>query len=86
MGRLPTALRFVGDGSVGTWLAATYNATVSTPARLRTREEIAALCARTELVPPGLERATDWKPPAGWTPDRSDPAAAVLLGAVARIP
>jgi SAM-dependent methyltransferase len=67
-------------------LAKTYNATVRNPARLRTREEIAALFAGTEVVRPGLVRASDWHPPAGYRPDHADQAAAVLLGAVARIP
>ncbi|GAA5151288.1 MULTISPECIES: SAM-dependent methyltransferase [Amycolatopsis] len=67
-------------------LAASYNKTVETPARLRTREEILALFARTELVPPGLGRATDWHPAPGHRTERDDQAAAVLLGGVARIP
>ncbi|WP_236787901.1 SAM-dependent methyltransferase [Amycolatopsis sp. GM8] len=67
-------------------LAKTYNAVVQQTAHLRTRDQITDLFAGTELIHPGLVRATDWQPPQGYQPDLSDQAAAVILGGVARIP
>jgi hypothetical protein len=67
-------------------LAKAYNATVKNTARLRTRDEVAALFAGTELVPPGLGLATHWKPPPQYRPGHDDEASEVLLGAVARVP
>ena len=63
-----------------------YNANVRQNVTTRTREEVGALFAGTELVPPGLLLATHWNPPRGYTPAPDDQASAVLLGAVGRVP
>jgi SAM-dependent methyltransferase len=64
-----------------------YNAMVQQSGKYRTRDEIAALFAGTDLVPPGLTQAAAWRParPRARSQDE-DEASAVLLGGVGRVP
>ncbi|KAA9159317.1 hypothetical protein FPZ12_020665 [Amycolatopsis acidicola] len=64
-----------------------YNGTVRQQARTRTREEITALFAGTELVPPGLVHVPDWRPtnPRKHEPDDRDESRVVQLGGVGRV-
>jgi hypothetical protein len=60
-----------------------WNKTAPTPITLRSRDDVRALVAGLELVPPGVVPVTEWHPdpvPAGGTPVRPVP----LHGVVAR--
>ncbi|TKG72659.1 SAM-dependent methyltransferase [Prauserella endophytica] len=64
-----------------------YNTKVQQRVNVRSGDEITALFDGTELVPPGLVRATHWHPPRpGYVPGDDDEASGVLLGGVGRVP
>lgn len=64
-----------------------YNTSVRQSVRARTRSEIQALFAGTELVSPGLVPVPDWRPlhPDKYVAEEADPVRAVLVGAAGRV-
>ncbi|HVW44625.1 MAG TPA: SAM-dependent methyltransferase [Amycolatopsis sp.] len=64
-----------------------YNTSVRQSAYARTRSEVRALFAGTELVSPGLVPVPDWRPLRRdkYVADEADPVRAVLVGAAGRV-